>query len=348
MSEGSPGQQKEPGSGEGGRPGSDQMPPPVDVDAVARGFGPQGSVLLNKMVHGLFDAFIPVFLVLCPPGAWGQQFGLCLNLPHGGQRGVAAALGLFTLQAKDSGLLRKPAPPDGRGAAWGALGAEVRCRQGRGSGWRPGQARREQRRPGSGALACRRGAGGGPRAAAGTPAGPGPHHHRAATVVLETIGVALGSQPYTLLRLWGPDTGEESEQGSAPPSSPSPARPVQLSLTRRAPLPHPAPAPPGQPRPQPQPRRAGSGLQGSPGTHLAPGVRVVGVQPPDGVLPGQGQLLLARRHPPVRSSGGQRVPRGALLGQARATRSQGAGVARSPQVGMSGCRWGVRVRATWV
>lgn len=142
MSEVSPGQQKEPGSGEGGRPGSDQMPPPVDVDAVARGFGPQGSVLLNKMVHGLFDAFIPVFLVLCPPRAWGQQFGLCLNLPHGGQRGVAAALRLFTLQAKDSGLLRKPAPPEGRGAAWGALGSEVRCRQGRGSGWRPGQASR--------------------------------------------------------------------------------------------------------------------------------------------------------------------------------------------------------------
>lgn len=137
MSEGSPGQQKEPGSGEGGRPGSDQMPPPVDVDAVARGFGPQGSVLLNKMVHGLFDAFIPVFLVLCPPGAWGQQFGLCLNLPHGGQRGVAAALGLFTLQAKDSGLLRKPAPTDGRGS----LGECSGQRSGAGRGEAPGGGR---------------------------------------------------------------------------------------------------------------------------------------------------------------------------------------------------------------
>ena len=42
--------------------------------------------------------------------------------------------------------------------------------------------------------------------------------------------MALGSQPYTLLRLWGPDTGEESEQGSASSVITSPpTRPVHLS-----------------------------------------------------------------------------------------------------------------------
>jgi hypothetical protein len=65
------------------------------------------------------------------------------------------------------------------------------------------------------------GPGEGPEESVGTPVGPGgPHHHRAATVVLETIRVALRSQPYTLLRLQGPDIGEELEKSSV--SSPQP------------------------------------------------------------------------------------------------------------------------------
>lgn len=108
MSRDSPGQQKEPGSGEGGRPGSDQMPPPIDVDAIARGFGPQGPILLNEMVHGVFDAFIPVFLLLGPPRARRQQFCLCFDLPHRGQCGVTAALWLFTLDTEDGGCVRNP------------------------------------------------------------------------------------------------------------------------------------------------------------------------------------------------------------------------------------------------
>lgn len=108
MSRDSPDQQKEPGSGEGGRPGSDQMPPPIDVDAIARGFGPQGPILLNEMVHGVFDAFIPVFLLLGPPRARRQQFCLCFDLPHRGQCGVTAALWLFTLDTEDGGCVRNP------------------------------------------------------------------------------------------------------------------------------------------------------------------------------------------------------------------------------------------------
>ena len=34
------------------------------------------------------------------------------------------------------------------------------------------------------------------------------------------------------------------------------------------------------------------------GTHLVLGVRMMGMQPPDGVLPGQGQLLLTGKTPP--------------------------------------------------
>ena len=82
------------------------MPPPVDVDAIARGLGPQGPVLLNKMVHGLLDAFIPIFLLLCPPRAWRQQLSLRFNLPHCGQCGVTAALRLFTLETKGRGRVR--------------------------------------------------------------------------------------------------------------------------------------------------------------------------------------------------------------------------------------------------
>lgn len=84
----------------GGRPGSDQVASPVDVDSIACGFGSQGPVLLNKMVHGLFDAFILVVIVLCPPRAWREQFGLGLDLSHRGQCGVAAAFRLFTLETK--------------------------------------------------------------------------------------------------------------------------------------------------------------------------------------------------------------------------------------------------------
>lgn len=74
-------------------------------------------------------------------------------------------------------------------------------------------------------------AGEGPEVSGGDAGGAGgPHHHRAATVVLETIGVALGSQPYTLLRLWGPDMREESEQGSGSSFITfPPPRPVRLS-----------------------------------------------------------------------------------------------------------------------
>lgn len=57
---------------EGGQPGSDQVPSPVDVDAIPCGFGPQGPILLNKMVHGLFDAFILIILLFCPPRARRQ------------------------------------------------------------------------------------------------------------------------------------------------------------------------------------------------------------------------------------------------------------------------------------
>lgn len=133
MSRNSPGQQKEPGSGEGGRPGSDQMPPPVDVDAIARGFGPQGPILLNKMVHGLFDAFIPIFL-LCPPRARRQQFRLRFNLPHRGQRGITPALRLFTLETKGRGRSgTKAGQPDRTGASW------VRSRASSGArSWGPG------------------------------------------------------------------------------------------------------------------------------------------------------------------------------------------------------------------
>lgn len=84
-----------------GGPGSDQVSPPIDVDAIARGLGSQGPILLNKMVHGLFDAFISVLLFLGPPRAGRQQFCLRFNLPHRGQRGVTAALWLFTLAGKD-------------------------------------------------------------------------------------------------------------------------------------------------------------------------------------------------------------------------------------------------------
>jgi hypothetical protein len=35
------------------------------------------------------------------------------------------------------------------------------------------------------------------------------------------------------------------------------------------------------------------------GTHLTPGVCVMGMQPPDGVLSGQGQLLLTERDTPL-------------------------------------------------
>lgn len=69
---------------EGGRPGSDQVPSPVDVDTIACRFGPQGPIFLHKMIHGLFDAFILVILLLCPPRAWRQQFSLCFNLSHCG------------------------------------------------------------------------------------------------------------------------------------------------------------------------------------------------------------------------------------------------------------------------
>lgn len=107
------------------------MPPPVDVDAIARGLGPQGPVLLNKMVHGLLDAFIPILLLLCPPRAWRRQLGLRFNLPHCGQRGVTAALRLFTLETKGRGQVRSL----GRaatleGAGWGMVGPEVRHKQG--------------------------------------------------------------------------------------------------------------------------------------------------------------------------------------------------------------------------
>lgn len=62
----------------------------------------------------------------------------------------------------------------------------------------------------------RLGPGEGPEESGGNTGGAGgPHHHRAATVVLETIRVALGSQPYTLLRLQGPDMEEGLEQSSA-------------------------------------------------------------------------------------------------------------------------------------
>lgn len=40
------------------------------------------------------------------------------------------------------------------------------------------------------------------------------------------------------------------------------------------------------------------------GTHLAPGVRVMGMQPPDGVLPGQGQLLLTGKDIPLSGAEG--------------------------------------------
>lgn len=107
------------------------MPPPVDVDAIARGLGPQGPVLLNKMVHGLLDAFIPIFLLLCPPRAWRQQLSLCFNLPHCGQCGVTAALRLFTLETKGRGRVRSLGGVVTReGAGWGTVGSEVRHKQG--------------------------------------------------------------------------------------------------------------------------------------------------------------------------------------------------------------------------
>lgn len=65
-----PWKQKKPGLGEGGRPGSDQVPSSVDVDTIACRFGPQGPIFLHKMVHGLFDAFILIVVLLCPPRAW--------------------------------------------------------------------------------------------------------------------------------------------------------------------------------------------------------------------------------------------------------------------------------------
>ena len=107
------------------------MPPPIDVDAVARGLGPQGPILLNKMVHGLFDAFVPIFLLLSPPRTWTQQFSLCFNLPHSGQRGVTAALWLFALETKGRGQVRNQgwAARD-EGAGWGGVGSEVRHQQG--------------------------------------------------------------------------------------------------------------------------------------------------------------------------------------------------------------------------
>lgn len=257
MSRHSPGQQKEPGSGEGGRPGSDQMPPPIDVDAIARGFGPQGPILLNKMVHGLFDAFIPIFLLLCPPRAWRQQFRLRFNLPHRGQRGVTAALRLFTLDTKGRGASGAKAgrPDRGGGVGGGAVGSEVRCKL-RGSELGAGSERQTwggtagAQRHSRGARAETRGLVRGrwpthirEQEWWGRRWGRGPHHHRAATVVLETIRVALGSQPYTLLRLWGPDTGEESEQGSASSLTTAPPTPTcPLSLVQTSSPPHPAPA----------------------------------------------------------------------------------------------------------
>ena len=107
------------------------MPPPIDVDAIARGLGPQGPILLNKMVHGLFDAFILIFLLLCPPRAWRQQFSLCFDLPHCGQRGVTAALCLFALETKGGGQVRNQGGAARReGVGWGMLGSEVRHKQG--------------------------------------------------------------------------------------------------------------------------------------------------------------------------------------------------------------------------
>lgn len=79
---------------------SDQVAPPVDVDAIAGGLGPQCPVLLHEVAHGLFDAFVPAFLLLGPPRARTQQLCLCLYLPHSGQRGVTPSLWLFTLEAK--------------------------------------------------------------------------------------------------------------------------------------------------------------------------------------------------------------------------------------------------------
>lgn len=102
-------QQREPGIGrlEGG-PGSDQVTPPVDVDAIAGGLSPKRPILLHEVAHGLLDALVAVLLPCCRLAArtGRQQLRLGLYLPHGGKRGVAAAFRLFTLEAKGRGHVR--------------------------------------------------------------------------------------------------------------------------------------------------------------------------------------------------------------------------------------------------
>lgn len=113
----------------GGGAWSHQVPPPVDINAIAGGLGPQSPILLHEVVHGLFDALVPIFLLLGMPGTWRQQLRLCFYLPHGGQRGVTPALWLFTLEAKGRGYVRdqsRAVRPEGLVGHHGVRGVGLR------------------------------------------------------------------------------------------------------------------------------------------------------------------------------------------------------------------------------
>lgn len=131
--------------------------------------------------------------------------------------------------------------------------------------------------------------------------GGGPHHHRAATVVLETIRVALGSQPYTLLRLQGPDMGQKSEPGSPshlPPSSHLPLPQPHSPLCPRPRYKHPCSTPP-PPHP-PTATHHGTSADADSGFPGEPSRRTVALLAPPKCPPALGRaVLLGSRGPPT-------------------------------------------------
>lgn len=87
----------------------------IDVNTVGGGLGPECAILLDKVSHGLLDVVfsVPLFLffllfllfllflfrldLLDGSRGWRRKLRLRLNLPDRRQRGVAAPLGIVSL-----------------------------------------------------------------------------------------------------------------------------------------------------------------------------------------------------------------------------------------------------------